>query len=113
MKLNFKVFAEGKSLLFQDAVKKGLLNVTSHGMEWSEEVTVCESTGLVDKNGEEIYEQDLLVDADGRTYIVERLLGTFFIKDCNDSKGCIPVAMTGLKLGNRIDTLVVTAKSSC
>ena len=107
MKINYKLALNGQQITFQDAMKKGYIKLTPNGLEFGESIEVHRSTELVDHNTEEIFENDVLIDAQNRRYLVEYIAGTFFIKEMDGGHGCIPSALTGLKFGNRIDGLKI------
>lgn len=112
MEQNYKIFLNGERVDFSECLEQGYITITSKGLKFCDKITVCRSSGLVDKDLNEIFEQDLLVDTRGIKYRVEYYAGTFFISELNGERGCMPWALHGLKFGKRIDNMQICQKNS-
>ena len=102
MNLNYKIFLNGIQISLTYAIKNDYAIVSENGLEFSEKLTVYTSSELFDKNGNEIFDHDVLVDSSGNQYDVEKIKGTFFIKNKSNNLGGLSATMSGLKIGNRI-----------
>ena len=111
MEQNYKIFLNGEAVDFHKGVEQGYILITPKGLRFSDEITVYRSSGLVDKNLNEIFEQDILEDMRGQKYLVEYYAGTFFIGEINGEHGCMPWALHGLKFGKRIDNMKICKKN--
>lgn len=107
MEQNYKLFLNGEIIDFQKCFEQGYIEITPKGLKFSDKITVCRSSGLVDVNYNEIFEWDILLDTKGEKYLVEYYTGTFFISKIAQEQGCMPWALHGLKSGNRIDNMEV------
>lgn len=111
MEQNYKIFLNGKRVDFLECLKQGYITATSKGLKFSDKIIVYRSSGLVDKDLNEIFEEDILVDARGTRYRVEYYAGTFFISEVSGERGCMPWALHGLKFGKRIDNMQICQKN--
>jgi hypothetical protein len=106
MKYHFKILCNDVLIPFDEAVQNKYIILTPEGFIIQDCcVKIYIFSGLYDANNNEIYENDLLKDDNGKEYIVNYLLGTFFIKEMNGNKGCIPYTLSSIKFGNKIDSM--------
>lgn len=106
MEIHFRISVNNHSISFNDAVNNGYITLTPKGLALGNDVSLYASSGLFDKNNNEIYHKDILRSDDGKRFLVEYLTGTFFIYDMDNLKGCLPIALSNLKNGNRIDMVI-------
>lgn len=111
MEQNYRIFVDGEEFDFQQCIEEGHIVITPKGLKFNDDIIVHRSSGLVDKKSNEIFEQDILVDARGTKYRVEYYAGTFFIGEVNGERGCMPWALHGLKFGKRIDNMQICQKN--
>lgn len=107
MEFNYKIVFNGHIIPFDMAVKNNYISLTSDGFLANDSIKIYQSSGLYDVNYHEIFENDILRSENGKRYIVEKRSGTFFFRERNNEKGCIPLALWGIKFGNRIDTMQI------
>lgn len=107
MEFHYKIIVKGNLIPFDIAVKKKYIILSSNGFQGNVGVQIYESSGLIDVNNNEIYENDVLKSENGKRYIIEKLSGTFFFREVDNNKGCIPLALSGIKFGNKIDCMQI------
>lgn len=101
----FKIVLNNREIPFDEAIKRKYINITSNGFHINNNVKVYEWTGLMDENNNRIFANDILQSQTGEQYKIEEKCGTYFIKEVIGTKGCLPIALSGLKLNNKIDNM--------
>lgn len=107
MAYSFKVLYNNDFIPFDVAIERNYVVLTSYGFYANEGVEVLEYTGLLDGHNNKIFDKDILRSENGERYIIKKTLGTFYFSDINKNKGCLPIALNGLKFGNKIDGLYI------
>jgi hypothetical protein len=106
MNFHFKILYNDELIPFNEAVQKNYINLTSEGFFTQDCcVKIYFFSGLYDANNNEIYDNDMLIDSNGKEYTVNYMLGTFFINEKDGNKGCIPYTLSSMKFGNKIDSM--------
>lgn len=77
MKLHIRVHKKSVTITAEEAIKTGDISFKEDRIEASAATTVWLSTLLYDQNGNEIFENDTLCDADNRLYRVIYRNGAF------------------------------------
>mgnify|MGYP000958286344 CR=1 FL=1 len=107
MELHYKLFFDNNIITFEEALSLNYITITTNGIKVNNNIKICKSTELLDYNDNEIFENDILVDKNNNKYVVNYMTGTFFICEVNGDKGCIPLALSGLKIKNKIDSMQI------
>ena len=86
MELKVRIVDSNRIVSFKDAVINHRITLSYDSIIPGECVDVLLSTGLVDINGTEIYENDELVNDSGNIYTVYYAHGAFFACKANDNQ---------------------------
>ena len=110
MNINMKLYAQGEKISFVDAIAMNFVTITENGLHVSDGIEIYTSSGLFDKRGKEVFENDILINNYGKEYDVIKLKGTFFIKERGKSQGGLSATLSGIKYNNKIYNMEVKAE---
>ena len=101
------VVKDGVKVDLEKALALGYAKVEGASIIPDGKFKICQSTNLLDINGEEIYTGDVIVDVYSRKrYIVFQYYASVFIKSLEEESACILDTITNYKLANKIDFFI-------
>lgn len=106
MTIKVRIVCETGVVSLKDAIEKNVIDYENNMITAKKGTSVCLASGLLDNNGKEIFEKDVLSDSSGRLFQVQYMRGAFFAisLDHNDQKA-IPLFF--LEINGIIPAIIV------
>lgn len=103
MEIRINVIVNGQLVTLQDALDKKYIKLDDNAIMACDEVILKLSTNVFDKQGQEIFFEDILQDDYNEPYVIKNYKGTAYLFKLIDGKCSLFSTLTSVQFENKID----------